>query len=537
MESKFSLNRRSFLKVGAFAGVVGAGALAGCSPSSTEDASEAVSTADEFVAAGTPTFLQKPDPITDFESEETFEVVIVGAGAAGITAAHKALDDGAQVGIIQKESAGNGNGFRASGIVAGATAAQKAAAVSTMLASSDYRAKRELLESYVDNSADAITRMRELLQEVGIEFGTGGAVDQNTVDGGDTTVFEVDCDGTTVEFFSAIPAVTWMNAVPTLCEYAEERGATVFYSTAGVQLVQDDDGRVTGVIGETETGHILVNATKAVIIATGDYQGNAEMIHYYCPDVDGFPPLTVGRTGQGHCMGVWAGGVIEPVGHTKMIHDVWMNNAPYMVVNPDGNRFMNEHMQWWKMNTLMRDIMQANADTPTGATIFSIMDSNYVAQAEAWSAIDSDIVAKEVPDEDDGVTFSGDTLEELAAEIGVDADALVASVERYNELVALGADEDFGKNPAFLATVETGPFYAVQRDFNYGLSAVLGGLIVDGSNRVLDADENPIEGLYAVGNASGPFFGSIDYPMDVKGLSVGRAVTTGYVAGREAAAL
>ena len=85
-----------------------------------------------------------------------------------------------------------------------------------------------------------------------------------------------------------------------------------------------------------------------------------------------------------------------------------------------------------------------------------------------------------------------------------------------------------------MAKIDTPPFHAVMRDFIEGLSAMLGGLVVDAQQRVLNADDEPVEGLFAVGNASGPFFGGIDYPMYFPGLSVGRALTTGYIAGAAA---
>ena len=180
------------------------------------------------------------------------------------------------------------------------------------------------------------------------------------------------------------------------------------------------------------------------------------MIAYYCPDVRGFPPLEVGRTGDGHRMGVWAGGRIEPVGHTKMIHDVWMNSAPYLMVGPDGKRFADEHMPWWEINTLMRNLMQ-HAASPDDGRIFSIMDDDYYQQAQAWQQVDPSLTAKElIPDTVEtmgengsfALVHHGETIAELAEAMGVDAASLEATVERYNELVDLGSDEDFGKEAA-----------------------------------------------------------------------------------------
>ena len=528
------VSRRSFLKWGTLAaGAASACMLGGCAPQQASEAKGVAASDDGMNMAlaeeGVPSFLAKPEAIREFLGEEEFEIVVVGAGAAGLTAALKAVELGASVAIVQKEAEGDSNGFRATGLSKDASPAEKAAVVSYMMKNSDYRAKRELLQAYVDNSGEAIEWFSELLGRAGLEDEGVGAADASI--GG---TFEVECDGYTGHFISAMPTVKYMGAAPALCSFAEQKGVTVFYSTDGVQLVQDESGRVTGVVGETgKSEYALVKASKGVILATGDYQGNPDMIAYYCPDVNGFPPLTVGRTGQGHCMGVWAGGRIEPVGHTKMIHDIWMNSAPYLMVDPKGNRFASERMDWWKINTLMRDLMQAYADAPEKATIWSVMDANYLIQAEAWHELDAKIKAKPVPE--DAITHTADTLEALAAEIDADPATLIATVARYNELVDLGQDEDFGKNPAFLAKIEQGPFYAVQRDFNFGLSATLGGLVVDGDCRVLGLDDTPIEGLFAVGNTCGPFYGSIDYPMEIGGLSIGRAITTGYIAACAAA--
>lgn len=113
-----------------------------------------------------------------------------------------------------------------------------------------------------------------------------------------------------------------------------------------------------------------------------------------------------------------------------------------------------------------------------------------------------------------------------------------ATVDRYNELCAKGSDDDFGKNPTFMRAIDTPPFMVVPHEFGMGLSAIIGGLLVNADNQVLKADEHtPIEGLFAVGNVSGCFYGGVDYPMDVLGLSIGRAITGGYLAGKHVAEL
>ena len=131
--------------------------------------------------------------------------------------------------------------------------------------------------------------------------------------------------------------------------------------------------------------------------------------------------------------------------------------------------------------------------------------------------------------------FKADTLEELAEQMGVPADTFAATIERYNELYDKGVDEDFGKRDEYMVPIEA-PCYAVPRGAN-NIDALVDGLWCDGNFQCLDVDMKPIEGLFAVGNASGPFFGNSNYPMDIEGLSVGRAITTGFATGRYVAGL
>ena len=120
----------------------------------------------------------------------------------------------------------------------------------------------------------------------------------------------------------------------------------------------------------------------------------------------------------------------------------------------------------------------------------------------------------------------------------LDAAAVQKTVDRYNELCAKGSDDDFGKNSTFMRAIDTPPFIVVPHELGMGLSAIIGGLLINADNQVLKADEHtPIDGLFAVGNASGQFFGGVDYPMDIEGLSIGRAITSGYYTGRLVASL
>ena len=127
-----------------------------------------------------------------------------------------------------------------------------------------------------------------------------------------------------------------------------------------------------------------------------------------------------------------------------------------------------------------------------------------------------------------GTGFKADTLGDLAKQCDIPVDAFKKTVERYNELCAQGSDPDFGKDPVFLTPVAEGPFYAMK-----ALPAVLatvGGLKVNTSLAVTDAEGTAVEGLYAVGNVSGDFY-AVDYPINIPGNSQGRCVTWGYLVG------
>ena len=134
-----------------------------------------------------------------------------------------------------------------------------------------------------------------------------------------------------------------------------------------------------------------------------------------------------------------------------------------------------------------------------------------------------------------GIVQQADTIEELAEKLRVDPAGLTATVERYNELAAKGVDEDFGKPAKDLLPLSKPPYFGAF--FGGHVLCTLDGLRIDEHMRVLNTERKPIEGLYAVGNASGQFFGGVDYPMDIEGLSIGRAITSGYYTGRLVASL
>lgn len=532
-----SLSRRSLFKLGGLATAVAAGAsLAGCAPQPKSASMADTGSGATRAADGTPSFLIAPEPITEFDETRDFEVVVVGAGVSGMAAAMSAAEAGAKIACVQREATPSSQGNMAAGVDLNQTSeAGKQALISYLIKLADHRSNRALLEAWADNSFEALSWFREAASAGGIEVNPDEPQADRVlhINGYDVylhanTYFRIGHD----EVVKAITPI------------AESAGVEFFFSCPAQQLVTDESGRVTGVVCEEDGKNVLFNASKGVILATGDYQCDLEMVAYYCPDIKEFPPCQMNRTGDGHKMGVWAGGEIEPTTHTKMIHDARVGrvDTPHLLVNAKGERFMCEGPMQGYLNNYVREyIHEAGGDAKAG-NLYTIVDAKWQDQIAEWKAIDPEIDASNCK-----WFYEGNTIEEACAAMAadtesgayeLDAAAVQKTVDRYNELCAKGSDDDFGKNSTFMRAIDTPPFIVVPHEFGMGLSAIIGGLLINADNQVLKADEHtPIDGLFAAGNVSGCFYGGVDYPMDVLGLSIGRAITGGYLAGKHVASL
>ena len=541
--------RRNLFKIGglAAAGLGGAALLGACSPagnatgstaSDTPTAATGTTTVAGHVREGLPSFLAAPEPITDIAETKDYDVVIVGAGASGVPAAITAREAGATVALIQKESTAISQGNTATGILLDTSdPAGVEAVVSRLIKDHQYRGKREQVELWAKNSGECITWLLDLATAQGAQISDStmkwtAAIKE--VNGYPMDYLSID--------FGPKPYNTG-NGMQVLAEYAASQGVEVFYDTEAKQLVGDASG-VTGVIAETADGNVQFNAAKGVILATGDYQNDDDMMAYYLPDLQNLGRKQMNKTGDGHKMAVWAGGAIEDITHTKMLHDFdggpgSMADMPFLAVKNDGTRFCNENRS--EMAT-MGNFLKSEEDQGWYTQVF---DSNYMTDCADWpgALIPPEAMVNYMPEvegEKEGVydtlinTYAADTIEELGEKLGLtDVAAFAKTVARYNELCALGVDEDMGKAAKWLKPIVTPPFYGIHR--RIGLSTIIHGVNVNADMQVLDKDGAPIEGLYSIGNCAGNFFGSPDYPMTVPGLSLGRCHTQGYVVGRAVA--
>lgn len=528
-------SRRNFLKatgVGAI-GALAAANLAACGQPTVASSDKTA----EATATG-PAFLQAPEPIVDFAETKEYDVVVVGAGESGLSAVHSALEAGATVACVQNVNSAQTTGNMGAYLDIDANdEAALQACVSFINWKSDYRSDRKLVEVWARNSQEALTWWAEEAAKSGIESIVHDAI--------------LPYNGYEI----ALHANTYFHvegnhggAALVIAESLASAGAEFFYNTPCVQLYKEGDAVKGAICTNENENHILFKASKGVILACGDYSSSDEMREYYAPDTKGFSRFVDFRDGSGLCAGMWAGAVMTPTTHTKMIHGEPANvrlEMPFLFLDRHGERFMDESCcRMGYMNNFARKYLaEVGFEDSTAAKFFSIVPSNWEDYYDEWkTGAPYDISMYNASNKvDPSKWISGETPEELAQnmidyatknEWAMDftVESIVASIARYNELCASGRDDDFGKASKYMVEINGGPYYAIPRGSNK-LPAILGGLIVDENHQCLNEAFDPIEGLFAVGNASGQFFGGVDYPMDIEGLSIGRAITSGYVCG------
>lgn len=536
-----NITRRSLFKYGgvAAAGVAGASVLSACA---AQGAGSDTPANGGLVAAedGLPSFFATPAPITDIAETKDYDVVVIGAGAAGVPAALSAFEAGAKVALLQKESNVVSQGNTCDSIILEESdPAGVQAVVSLITEDCAHRSDRRQVELWAENSGEALKWLWDIAEKAGAQVVDSTAKwtsNISNIDGYNIKYFAFD--------FGPKPYNTG-DGMRAVADYAEAQGVDIFYSTPASQLVQNESGAVTGVIAKGKEGNIQFNAAKGVIVATGDYENDDEMMAYYEPDMANIYRKEQNKTGDGHKMMVWAGGRMEEVDGSKVMHDFdagpgAMADMPFLCVKNDGTRFCNEARSEM---AVMGNFLRSEEDSGWYTQVF---DSNYMTDAEGWpgALIPPEGMKNYMPEEPGekaGVfeslinTYAANTLEELGEKLGLtDVPQFVKSVERYNELVEKGVDEDMGKAAQWLKPIVQPPFYGIHR--HIGLSTIIHGVNVNEDMQVLDKDGAPIKGLYSIGNCAGNFFGSPDYPMTVPGLSLGRAHTHGYVVGRAVAA-
>ncbi len=446
------------------------------------------------------------------------DVIIVGAGGAGLTAAYTALEKGASVIVLEKSGVVGGNALCSQqGINAAGSKVQEALgmefATPELLkeAQMNYGGREELVDAYVAASGETVDWFAE---ELGIEFEgkTGDKVDpQNPLasvltdhpGGGDVFMVKANKDGYT--------SVTLINALDKALKAA---GVTVYVNTEATKLLTDTDGNVIGVKATGADGSEIEFNGKAVLLATGGFGQNHEMVAEVRPDLaNAITDEIAPTTGDGIRMAKELG--------AKTVDLEFMQTFPHV---PYGDTWLPPMaMPGGFMTTAIFVNQDAQRYTSEG---FETSDATLQQEAAYVIFGEADLNDSLKLLEARGFVKSGDSVADLAGELGLDAAALEATVEQWNTDCAAGADSLFDNHK--LQPLE-GKLYGYR--FGVGAHYMMGGLLINGNTQVLDENEQPISGLYAAGEVTGGFHGEVR----IDGSGTGDAFTFGHLAGEKIA--
>ena len=516
------------------------------------------------------------------------DVAVVGCGIAGVAACRSVAEDGGLVAAFEKADGPqcrSGEYAVINGKVQAKwgrdtwTREQIDDIIDSHMVESTYRCKRSIMSKWAHNIGDAFDWWVEANPDLYYAETTRSAIPDESADNFIIPIFyplpehydwkqeRFPCYPTSVEFKPDQHVTVEANMQKAI----DTGNVQTFYGCFVEKLIMEN-GRCVGLYArDAATGeYIKCNASKGVILSTGDYSQNTRMLKHFCPEVIEnniqclFTNVDVEgnftNQGDGIQLGMWAGAQVQQ-SHAPMIHHMGggadlagvgvMGNAGFLNLDLNGKRFMNETMVKHGSNGYL-DML------PEGQLLVNVTDANWEEylshQGYGHETMDrsSDYMVEEVRENmanyktgKDGfdvrafsrfgkeysTVYAADTLEELADKLEIaDKAAFVASVKRYNELAAAGKDEDFGKPANYLVPVDTPPFYGIHRHVR--MSAICSGVDVNAKHECLTPEGEVIENLYAIGNCSGHFYGGIDYPLTVFGLSLGRCYTEGYVIGR-----
>lgn len=472
------------------------------------------------------------------EFDAYYDVVVIGGGGAGLSAAVQAAKNGQTCAVIEKEDKTGGSSSFAEGHAAFESDEQekrginvsKSQAFNTYMDYSHWLAKPELVSRFVDNAATTIVKMRDV-----------GAV-YETVD-----ITAPDQAGELVTWH--LPEGEVAHVIELLEADARRRGVDIFLSTAAKQIVMED-GHVVGIVAEDADGEEVRLGAKAVIVGTGGYAANPEMMDKYAKHNVGSKLINAGspgNTGDGVRMVLEAGGVENSNIGTRLLFPLMRdktitshtNNAgmqPYLWVNSDGERFINEivGLNFGNAGDVTAGLPGAYYWTILGSENIRhlVEDGNevglgiYVNNYEKLVNLPGEIEA-DAADESRTNVVSANTISELAEKMGVDKDTLVREVDAYNERVEEGEDTQFYKNPKYLLPIKEAPFYAIKMET--GIMITMGALEVDENLRALTKDGEPIPGLYVTGCDAGGMYGEA-YSLPIPGSANGFALTSGWLA-------
>ena len=567
-----TLTRRNFVAAtAAAAGMAAAsGAIAGAA-----HADEAAIESDLPDWAG-----PAPEPVTEFDEtvDLTGQFLVIGAGMSGYATATRLLELGAKVTLVAKTESWTGIGgsvfaFNSSLAKSLGVEVSSDEALPRVFEMMSHNVDERLWNIFYTRSGEAMDWACDICAEEGltpliseVEHGSlGEYVGTHNFAGGPSCSFTTDKDASSTNTLPTTIGSPIMDFLPILEKRCGDMGGTISYNTTVTQLIKDEGGRVTGAVAEKDGKVVGYTNARAVVLCTGDYTMDQKMLSELCPMADsentfkGFLPYA---TGDGHKLALWAGAAMQstkphapmifslpvectmgtpPCGKTAEEIRALYEDDPELLqryqtakesivcltmsknnlqLNANGERFNNEHtvMGYEGIQLLHQP----------GGKVFNIYTENWMDYIPEQAGY----IGGPVATRDDYKLFmcpegGFETLDELAEFNGLPADAVKASVERYNKMCEQGFDEDFLKPAEYLCPIDmNGPFYCVPT--YSALLVCLGGVQTDTDLHVLDSEGNVIAGLYANGSVAGNFVGN-NYTTVFPGLNFGRSMCFGYL--------
>ncbi|MFQ1041811.1 flavocytochrome c [Gilliamella sp. CG16] len=442
-------------------------------------------------------------------NDKSYDIVVVGSGGAGLASAIRAHDLGASVVVVEKMPVIGGNTNKASaGMNAAETKFQKLKGIvdskdlfyKETLAGGKNKNNPELLRYFVENAPDAI----DWLDENGIELS------------GITTTGGMSIDRT---HRPASGAAVGGFLISGLVKNLNKRGIEVMLDTNVTEIVTENH-KVVGVKVVEEDGTNYIIKAKAVVIATGGFSANREMVEKYRPDLKGFVTTNhKGATGSGIMILEKLGAGTVDMGEIQ-IHPTVEQTTSYLIsesirgggailVSQEGKRFVNE------LDT--RDKVSADIIKLPEHYSYILFDQQVRDENKAVEEyVSNDLVVQ------------ADSITELANKLSIDANNLSKTIERYNEFVINKQDEDFGRTTGMRHPINTAPFYAIK--IAPGVHHTMGGVTINTETQVLDNDKHVIKGVFAAGEVVGGVHGA----NRIGGNAVADIIIFGIQAGKKA---
>ena len=493
----------------------------------------------------------RPKPVVQWSNEvieETTDVVVIGTGGAGLSAASTILDGGKEVIMLEKFAAIGGNTIRTGGQVNAVEpdwqgsfpALDGEKETLTQLLNhnesdiddaylEDFRTLKSQIQAYLEDVTDKGNHLFDSIELHRIQTYLGGRrKDRNNVEiSGNYDLVKTLTDNVLdsvhwltekgVHFdrsFVDMPVgALWrrghkpmkaqgLEYIESLRDYLRQHHGRIFTETTAEKLIKDGN-QIIGIEARKANGaKVKIHTRHGVVLATGGFGANTKMLQQYNTYWDNIPDdikttNSPAMTGDGIRLGVQAGAELVGMGFSQMmpISDPKtgalftgsiVTPSNFVFVNKEGHRFVNEFES--------RDVLSKAALEQKDGMLYIIADENIKALAMNTS---EDKINQELAD---GTLLKADTLEALAEKLNIDPTTFVDTINRYNHFVDEGHDEDFNKN-TFDLKIEKAPFYATPR--KPAVHHTMGGLRINTQAQVIDVEGQVIEGLYAAGEVAG----------------------------------